>query len=110
MNLGHAEGVGVVIYWDVFCGSRLLFSPSSPLPSSRIRMTVFGGTLTRSVLCVLLCFAGSSLGVPKGFPASGNGLWYKQPGKVWVNDYLPVGNGKLAGMFFELDRGVRAVD
>ena len=35
---------------------------------------------------------------PPGFPSSGNGLWYKQPGKIWARDYLPIGNGYLAAM------------
>ncbi|EIW55988.1 glycoside hydrolase family 95 protein [Trametes versicolor FP-101664 SS1] len=35
---------------------------------------------------------------PPAFPSSGNGLWYKQPGRFddWASDWLPVGNGFLA--------------
>ncbi|KAL9709537.1 hypothetical protein Ac2012v2_007276 [Leucoagaricus gongylophorus] len=33
---------------------------------------------------------------PPGFPSSGNGLWYKEPGMIWSRDWLPVGNGYLA--------------
>ena len=36
--------------------------------------------------------------VPAGFPKSGNGLWYKFPGKVWSRDFLPIGNGFLGAM------------
>jgi hypothetical protein len=36
---------------------------------------------------------------PAGFPKSGNGLWYTQPGGVWSREWLPVGNGYLAGEF-----------
>ncbi|KAF8191307.1 glycoside hydrolase family 95 protein [Pholiota molesta] len=35
---------------------------------------------------------------PAGFPKSGNGLWYTQPGGVWSREWLPVGNGYLAAM------------
>ena len=35
---------------------------------------------------------------PEGFPASGNGLWYTEPGEIWSRDYLPIGNGYLAAM------------
>ncbi|TFK91898.1 glycoside hydrolase family 95 protein [Polyporus arcularius HHB13444] len=37
---------------------------------------------------------------PSGFPASGNGLWFSQPGRfdAWSNDWLPIGNGYLAAM------------
>ncbi|KDR70259.1 hypothetical protein GALMADRAFT_230242 [Galerina marginata CBS 339.88] len=35
---------------------------------------------------------------PKGFPKSGNGLWYNATGNVWSRDWLPVGNGYLAAM------------
>lgn len=36
---------------------------------------------------------------PAGFPKSGNGLWYTQPGTKWSQEYLPVGNGYLAGQW-----------
>jgi len=39
----------------------------------------------------------SALTAPQAFPTSGNGLWYTQPGSVWSRDFLPVGNGYLAG-------------
>ncbi|KAF8811090.1 glycoside hydrolase family 95 protein [Phlegmacium glaucopus] len=44
------------------------------------------------------CLLRSSMTAPQAFPASGNGLWYTQPGNVWARDFLPVGNGYLAAM------------
>ncbi|KAF9042891.1 glycoside hydrolase family 95 protein [Panaeolus papilionaceus] len=41
---------------------------------------------------------GGALGAPPGFPTTGNGLWFTQPGKIWSRDYLPIGNGYLAAM------------
>lgn len=38
-----------------------------------------------------------SSAAPSGFPATGNGLWYKTPGTIWSKEWLPVGNGYLAG-------------
>ncbi|OBZ77369.1 putative alpha-fucosidase A [Grifola frondosa] len=37
---------------------------------------------------------------PSGFPSSGNGLWYTQPGDIdsWSTQWLPIGNGFLAAM------------
>jgi hypothetical protein len=40
-----------------------------------------------------------ALAVPRGFPASGNALWYSTPGNVWSKSWLPIGNGYLGGMF-----------
>ena len=34
---------------------------------------------------------------PPGFPESGNGLWYNSPGTIWSREWLPIGNGYLAG-------------
>lgn len=48
----------------------------------------------------LLTFSGLvrlAIAAPPNFPKSGNGLWYNTPGTSWVTDYLPVGNGYLAG-------------
>ncbi|KAI0634935.1 glycoside hydrolase family 95 protein [Trametes polyzona] len=38
------------------------------------------------------------MAAPPAFPTTGNGLWYKQPGRfdAWANDWLPIGNGFLA--------------
>jgi hypothetical protein len=35
--------------------------------------------------------------VPSSFPASGKVLWYRAPAASWSKEYLPVGNGFLAG-------------
>ncbi|KAG1768876.1 glycoside hydrolase family 95 protein [Suillus placidus] len=35
---------------------------------------------------------------PPSFPSSGNGLWYTAPGTIWVQDFLPIGNGYLGAM------------
>ena len=35
---------------------------------------------------------------PSTFPSSGNGLWYRAPGTTWTREWLPVGNGYLAGI------------
>lgn len=34
---------------------------------------------------------------PSGFPETGNGLWYKTSGTIWSKEWLPIGNGYLAG-------------
>lgn len=44
----------------------------------------------------------TTLAAPAGFPSTGNGLWYKAPGTIWTKDWLPVGNGYLAGSFSPL--------
>jgi len=40
---------------------------------------------------------------PPGFPQSGNGLWYTQPGVSWYKDFLPIGNGYLGGTGVNLE-------
>lgn len=61
-----------------------------------VEMTIF---LQRAGIlqAVVLAVAGTSLAAPNGFPASGNGLWYRTPGTSWVEEFLPIGNGYLAG-------------
>jgi hypothetical protein len=49
------------------------------------------------VLLTLVQFATLTVSAPSGFPTSGNGLWYTTPGNVWSREWLPVGNGYLAG-------------
>ena len=42
----------------------------------------------------------TAVAVPLGFPASGNGIWFTEPGRgvdFWADDWQPVGNGYLAG-------------
>jgi Glycosyl hydrolase family 65, N-terminal domain len=46
----------------------------------------------------LVCFSRYAQSAPSGFPQSGNGLWYTQPGVSWSKSYLPIGNGYLGGM------------
>ncbi|KAF8737327.1 Glycosyl hydrolase family 65, N-terminal domain, partial [Rhizoctonia solani] len=46
----------------------------------------------------LLISSTVALAVPNGFPQSGNGLWYKEPGVNWATQYLPIGNGYLGAM------------
>lgn len=38
-----------------------------------------------------------TVSAPSGFPASGNGLWFTKPADPWASEWLPVGNGYLAG-------------
>ena len=38
-----------------------------------------------------------SSSLPQGFPASGNGLLYNTTANIWTKEWLPVGNGYLAG-------------
>jgi alpha-L-fucosidase 2 len=45
----------------------------------------------------VLLFSTLSTAAPPGFPASGNGLWFNASGSIWSKDYLPIGNGYLAG-------------
>ena len=33
------------------------------------------------------------------FPSSGNGLWFTKPAESWASEWLPVGNGYLAGNY-----------
>lgn len=56
-------------------------------------------TLYDTLLFLGLIFSVSptASSAPHGFPTSGNGLWYTQPGKVWSRELLPIGNGYLAG-------------
>jgi alpha-L-fucosidase 2 len=72
-----------------------------PFPSlaallATLRMWIHRGLLALSqFLLVVHC-------APPGFPASGNGLWFTQPGVVWAKDWLPVGNGYLGGTYYTL--------
>ncbi|PPQ70422.1 hypothetical protein CVT24_013172 [Panaeolus cyanescens] len=81
--------------------TKLLCWPSLPLISSlsEFVQTVMGKFRDLHLLVNLL-FAvfGTALCAPQGFPISGNGLWYTQPGKVWSRELLPIGNGYLAAM------------
>ena len=50
------------------------------------------------LLLVVLGASSHTIAAPPGFPTSGNGLWYAEPGTIWSRHYLPVGNGFLAAM------------
>lgn len=56
-------------------------------------------TFVRLAQVVLVLFH-PALSSPAGFPKTGNGLWYTQPGDVWSREWLPVGNGYLGGAFW----------
>lgn len=66
--------------------------PSSEMAVSNARLP-----LLQAVTVALLWQAKSTVAAPKGFPSSGNGLWYTSKGSLWVQEWLPVGNGYLAG-------------
>lgn len=55
------------------------------------------GSLLTIVLPTLLVGA-----APSAFPLSGNGLWYTAPADAdaWSSEWLPVGNGYIAGKCF----------
>ena len=60
-----------------------------------------------------IAFASSTVIVvvaaPPGFPTSGNGIWFAEPGRgfdFWADDWLPVGNGYLAGQFNDVIYGL----
>lgn len=55
------------------------------------------GAWLRFIPLLLSAPSGSANSPPQGFPKTGNGLWYMQPGGVWSKEWLPVGNGYLAG-------------
>ena len=71
-------------------------TPITPARSSRAMETLF--SLRKSLLVLWILHSEVARASPPGFPASGNGLWYKQPGSIWSRHYLPVGNGYLAAM------------
>ena len=54
--------------------------------------------MVRSLLLRVLFSVPIVLAAPSGFPSSGNGLWYKSPGSIWEEEFLPVGNGFLGAM------------
>ena len=49
------------------------------------------------LLAVAFVSPATTGGVPSSFPTSGNGLWYTTLVNSWVKEWLPVGNGYLAG-------------
>jgi hypothetical protein len=53
--------------------------------------------LGRALLAIVY-FLSFRPSAPAGFPCSGNGLWFTKPGSIWSKEFLPIGNGYLAGM------------
>ena len=51
-----------------------------------------------AVLYVLI-LSDIAASAPAEFPTSGKGLWYTSPGTDWTSDFLPIGNGFLAGRY-----------
>jgi hypothetical protein len=63
------------------------------------RADAMGKVISEAWKCLTLATLSChiALGAPSGFPASGNGLWYTTPATDWLEGYLPIGNGFLAG-------------
>lgn len=61
--------------------------------------TYFGSFRALNALIILNTISQNKAAVPQLFPASGKALWFRSPGIVWAEDYLPVGNGYLAGKY-----------
>lgn len=51
------------------------------------------------MLLPLFLFYVGAHAAPSAFPKSGNGLWFTQQGDNWSREWLPVGNGYLAGEY-----------
>lgn len=52
------------------------------------------------MLFLLLLLCAGAHAAPSAFPKSGNGLWFTQQGSDWSREWLPVGNGYLAGKHY----------
>ena len=93
INDGFTESKSVhlrVLRWVVALCSLFLFSRVWSLTSD---------TMARKISAILIAGgAASVLAAPPGFPASGNGLWYTEPGTIWSRHSLPIGNGFLGAM------------
>ena len=86
------------------CEGRLSPAPwiiqdASPVTFEQIAFCPVGeGAMKTGVSTALVAVGLAGVGAtPHGFPKSGNGLWYTEPGTGWLEDYLPIGNGFLAG-------------
>ncbi|KAJ3542228.1 hypothetical protein NM688_g5996 [Phlebia brevispora] len=68
--------------------------------SASLQQVIKAKMLGNSVLSAVSLAAplASTVAAPASFPSSGNGLWYKTPGTIWAENWLPVGNGYLAAM------------
>ena len=82
--------------------SEILASSDSALSASFHQFIMKLKTLTASTLLPVAVISSST--PPAAFPASGNGLWYNSTGDVtgtlWSTTFLPIGNGYLAGLWF----------
>lgn len=56
-----------------------------------------GRMFQRGALLPVLGLVSTIEAAPPGFPASGNGIWFKTVGVSWSKEWLPIGNGYLAG-------------
>jgi hypothetical protein len=72
----------------------LLLPPCTLCQSVEIWATRFLLMVTH---LVALMGPSPSRSAPSGFPLSGNGLWFNRSADSWVREWLPVGNGYLAG-------------
>ena len=55
------------------------------------------GLLHTLISLLVVTVAPSQSAVPPSFPSSGKALWYRNPAISWSKEYLPIGNGFLAG-------------
>lgn len=58
---------------------------------------IMGRMLQRGALIPILGLTSAISAAPPGFPASGNGIWFKTGGVSWSKEWLPIGNGYIAG-------------
>ena len=91
INDGLTESKSVrILRWVAALCTLFLFSRVWSLASE---------AMTRKTSAILIAGgAVSILAAPPGFPASGNGLWYTEPGTIWSRHSLPIGNGFLGAM------------
>lgn len=87
-------------YIFVLCCLLLVWwidSEHLPTKLPEVMKSIFSplSTLISFIILNTICTNGAS--VPPSFPKSGKVLWFRSPGVIWAQDYLPVGNGYLAG-------------
>ena len=69
----------------------------SPLDITVSTMTRPFGLLHAFISVIMISVTPSQSAVPASFPPSGKVLWFRTPGASWSKNYLPIGNGFLAG-------------
>lgn len=89
--LGCLSITALVVFLFVSDPSQSLFD------TSLSAMTRSFGLLHACISVILVTVNPSQSVVPSSFPPSGKVLWYRTPGIAWSKDYLPIGNGFLAG-------------